>query len=494
MIIQKTSVSIVLNTYNRANLLKRSIESVLKQNYNNYELLIVDDCSTDDTEEVVKQWSGSLAKSWMEEDPEAAGVLYVDGHVRVYHGSKSKLPRRYVSRQRLALRGITDYWVNDLLGRPFFTISSVFTTGLLDILETDIVPTLLRDVPGQPSLQELTDNPYCSKFLLIFDREGYSPDFFYRLWKQRIACQTYQKFPKSQWPQSEFKPYMLKMPHGEIINMELAERGLWMGEKIWVREIRRMCRSGHQTSVLSTDFNAEIQAIAIHMFSRWSQENFFKYMMENFDIDSLAGYNLVGFNETKHVVNPKYRQLEGKIKSKAAILARRKAKFHDVQMTENDLSPKKMEAYEQKKGELREEIDDLQMELKSLKQQRKQTQKHIAFEELPEEEQFHRIAPVRKQFLDTIKMIAYRAETAMAQLLKDHLGRKDDVRPLLRQLYKADVDLVTDESNNTLTIQLHHLTNRQADQAISSLCIYLNDTETIYPGTNFKMKFELVSN
>ncbi len=435
-----------------------------------------------------------MAKDWMEENPEAAGVLYVDGHVRVYYGSKSKFPRRYVARQKLALRGVTDYWVNDQLGRPFFTISSAFTTGLLDILETDIVPRLLRDVPEQPSLQELRDNPYRSRFLLIFDREGYSPDFFYRLWQQRIACQTYQKYPKEKWPENEFKTYSVKMPQGELIEMELAERGFWMGEKIWVREIRRRCRSGHQTSVLSTDFSADLRAIAVHMFSRWAQENFFKYMMENFDIDSLTGYHLSGFNETKQVVNPKYRQLEGKIKSKAAILARRKAKFHDVQLTENELSAKKMEAYEQKKGELRDEIEFIQQELNSLKRERKQTTKHIAFEELSDEERFYRIVPVRKQFLDTIKMIAYRAETAMAQLLKDHLGRKDDGRPLLRQVYKADIDLVPDDDAKILLIKLHRMTNRQADQAVSVLCNQLNETETIYHGTDFKMKFELVSN
>lgn len=57
----------------------------------------------------VEVWAGALSQEWMEADPEAAGVLYVDGHVRVYHGSKTKLPRRYVSRERLCLRGMSDY-------------------------------------------------------------------------------------------------------------------------------------------------------------------------------------------------------------------------------------------------------------------------------------------------------------------------------------------------------------------------------------------------
>ncbi len=41
-----------------------------------------------------------------------------DGHVRLYHGQQTELPRRYVARQKLCLRGTTDYWVNDALGQP----------------------------------------------------------------------------------------------------------------------------------------------------------------------------------------------------------------------------------------------------------------------------------------------------------------------------------------------------------------------------------------
>ena len=176
-------------------------------------------------EKTVCEWSGALSEDWMNADPQAAGVLYVDGHVRIYHGSKSKLPRRYVSRQKLSLRGITDYWVNDALGLPFFTVSSAFTTGLLAMLKDEIVPRLCRDVPGQPDMQALVEDRYLSRFVLIFDREGYSPDFFKQMWKQRIACQTYQKYPKESWPEEEFAKRRVEMPHGEMVEMELAETG-----------------------------------------------------------------------------------------------------------------------------------------------------------------------------------------------------------------------------------------------------------------------------
>jgi prepilin-type processing-associated H-X9-DG protein len=76
------------------------------------------------------EWMKELSRTWMAADAQEAGYLYVDGHVRVYHGTEALLPRRYVSREKLCLRGTTDYWVNDAPGRPFFVVSQAVTDGL----------------------------------------------------------------------------------------------------------------------------------------------------------------------------------------------------------------------------------------------------------------------------------------------------------------------------------------------------------------------------
>lgn len=49
-------VSIIMPSYNTANFINMTIESVLRQTYKNWELLIVDDCSTDNTDEVVAKY------------------------------------------------------------------------------------------------------------------------------------------------------------------------------------------------------------------------------------------------------------------------------------------------------------------------------------------------------------------------------------------------------------------------------------------------------
>jgi hypothetical protein len=224
----------------------------------------------------------------MAADPEAAGTLYVDGHVRVYHGSAAHLPQHYVSRQRLCLRATTDYWVNAADGQPFFVVHRPVDPGLLRVLEEEIVPRLEQEVPGQPSAAELAADPHRHKFTLVHDREGYSPDAFVRLRARRVAVLTYHKHPGPDWPVQEFQKLPVKLVCGQAVDMELAERGVCLTNGLWLREIRHRDGSGAQTAILTTNFRLAVTAVAAGMFARWSQENFLKYMRQHYALDHLA--------------------------------------------------------------------------------------------------------------------------------------------------------------------------------------------------------------
>ncbi len=63
-----------------------------------------------------------LSQDWMNDFPEHAGVLYIDGHSKIYSGSMTELPRKYFTRLRLCMRGTNVYYVNDILGQPFFLL------------------------------------------------------------------------------------------------------------------------------------------------------------------------------------------------------------------------------------------------------------------------------------------------------------------------------------------------------------------------------------
>ena len=442
-------------------------------------------------------WAAHLSKHWMDAEPEAAGTLYVDGHVRVYHGELTKLPRRYVSRQKLCLRGTTDYWVNDAIGRPFFLIEKTIDPGLLKVLEQSIIPRLLKDIPNQPNETALAENPYLCRFVLVFDREGYSPAFFGRIWREhRIACITYHKHPKDQWPTSWFEEQSVLMPGGEKVTMRLAEMGTLAGSgknAIWVREVRKLTDSGHQTSLISTGYDMAHTRLAVKMFSRWCQENFFRYMKQHFEIDMLCEYGIVEFPDTEKVVNPGWRELDRSRNQLQSRIRYRRARFAEMTMhPESESDPEKYRNWVKRKGDLFEEIEQSEHHLQSLKGNLKRTQKHITRAELEDKDKFHRLLPGRKRLVDTIRMIAYRSETAMAGLLTGPAVNMSDARKLLQDLFVTNADILPDSENKILRVRIHNASTPAANRSLDALFEELNKAEIKYPGTDLRITYEHV--
>ncbi|MCP4298010.1 MAG: hypothetical protein GY786_20675 [Proteobacteria bacterium] len=377
-------------------------------------------------------------------------------------------------------------------GQPFFLVNKEVDPGLIKVMEEEILPRLEREVPNQPTQKQLEEDPLLHRFSIIFDREGYSPEFFLRMKEKRIACMTYHKYPGEDWAEEEFIPHRIELSSGNAIEIKLAERGTFIGKKLWVREIRKLTDSGHQTSVLSTDYRSNLKVVAVAMFSRWSQENFLKYMRLHYNLDRLVEYSTEDIPETTKVINPEYRRIESEIKKKTAILNHRKAKFGAITLND-DIEPKKVHRYQQKKGELKEEINHLEKEIEPLKDKRKTIHKHITFAQLPEQERFSRLSTQSKYFVDTIKMIAYRAETAMVSILRETMSHPDEARSLLRGIYNTEADIIPDKEAGTLTVRLHQMANHCSSESTRHLCDELNATETVFPGTNLRLIYELVS-
>ena len=447
--------------------------------------------------EAPERWAGVLSQDWMEQVPELAGTLCVDGHVRLYHGKQTLLPRRYVARQRLCLRGTTDYWVNDALGQPFFSVERPINQGLLEALQSDIVPRLLKDVPAQPTAEQLDADPYLSRFVIIFDREGYSPAFFREMWqKHRIACITYHKYPKEAWPESWFNEIEVTMPGGEVLSMKLAEQGSWIGSRkdgLWVREVRKLTSSGHQTSLISSAYGHLAMEDAARLFSRWSQENFFRYMMEHFAIDALNEYRTESIPGTNRpVVNPAWRELDRQSRSVKSKLTKRQARYGALTIhPESKVS--QIQKWEREKADLREEIEQWENESAALKEQKQSTPKHLPWDDLPEGEKFERLAPGRKRLTDTVKLLAYRAETVLATIVREKLSHTDDARSLIRDLLRSDADLYPDETERVLEVRIHTLANPRSNRAIQHLLDHLNSAEFVYPGTKMRLTYTLVA-
>jgi hypothetical protein len=137
-------------------------------------------------------WNTALAREWIAGQQESDLVFYADGHVRVYHGNLTPLPRHYVARERLCLRATTDYWINARDGQPYFYVNKEVDPGLIATLRQDLVPFLEQNAPVTQELQKRRDgNALLHRFTLVFDREAYSPELFAGMKAKPIAILTY---------------------------------------------------------------------------------------------------------------------------------------------------------------------------------------------------------------------------------------------------------------------------------------------------------------
>ena len=105
------AISVVIPTYNRAHLIKESIQSVLDQTLQPYEIIVVDDFSTDNTEEVVNSFNSPLIKYIKNQRKKGAngarntGILMAQGEFIAFHDSDDVWLPEKLELQKNAFKG-----------------------------------------------------------------------------------------------------------------------------------------------------------------------------------------------------------------------------------------------------------------------------------------------------------------------------------------------------------------------------------------------------
>ena len=451
----------------------------------------------------LEAWRGALARDWAGADPEAVATLFVDGHVQVYSG-QGRLPKHFVPRQKLCLPAAASYWVGALGGAPLLCVHKQVDPALVAELRDGLLPQL-EELGLLPAAQE----PSRPRLTLVFDREGWSPALFAQLAERGIAVITWRKGPQAErWPDSEFVPARLAVhaPGGEqALEGRIAERKAALGNacaareiRFWIdRRLRRPGKSGQprkplelagqpaagerQPAILTTHPTLPAERVAGLLRSRWTQENFFKYMRAEFGLDTLAEHALVGVDADERVVNPLWRWLERalrRLRGKAGHLHRKLAAERG--------------ARSQKALQLQAETAAIERRITGLELAKSDVQEHVRAGDLSPEERLQALPAPLRNLLDTLRMIAYRAETAMAGAVAPELSRPETVRPLLKALFRSDATLLPDSAAGTLTVRLLHQASRGQDAALAALLKELNETATLFPGTDLRLVYEIL--
>ena len=437
-------------------------------------------------EHTVRDWQSALARTWATEHDDDWATLAVDGHVKVYTGRNGRLPKHFVARQKLCMPASVSYWINALGGMPLLCLHKALDPKLIKALEQDVVPHLQQLGVVPEAAPDLTKpDAGVPALTLVFDREGWSPDLFKRLARRGIACITWHKnFKGEDWPQQDFRT--LEVPiHGpagtSATTVDLAEQPIVLRNGLTVRQIRRRLANGRQVPVITTHPQMPLVQVAGAMFSRWSQENFFKYMREQFNLDSLPSHDLEPLDPDAQVVNPVRRALEKTIRRLRSRLA----------TARNRLAEALQEHHRDTATRLEADANSLAAELDQLKQQRADSPTHVRAGDLPEQDKLDALPVGGRLFLDVVRMIAYRAETRMMVPVITTQGKKPNARRLLRALLTSDANIIPQPAKGILRIQLLGLGSDACDRMLAPLVEELNATRTIYPGTDLTLVYEL---
>jgi len=424
-----------------------------------------------------EQLGAGLARLRVDQRGHLMGFLYVDGHVRAYHGQRAIASKAYVARRHLAMPASTDYWINDRSGDPLLVI-----TGEVNAALTKALPRLLREVRDLVGEQRVT---------IVFDRGGWSPKLFRTMIKDGFDLLTYRKGRCRRINERRFIRRRAEVD-GRGVDYLLHDQPVgFLKGKLRLRQVTRLCDDGHQTQVITSRWDLRDIEVAYRMFERWRQENFFKYMREEFLLDALIDYQIEPEDPTRTIPNPERRALDKEIHAARADLAKLEREYGAAAADNAEQRRPTMRGFKVAHGRLGKQLRKARARVAQLFEQRRDVPKRVEIRDL-NEPAVVKLATERKHLTDIIKMVAYQAESDLLALLRPHYARVDqEGRTLLHELFASAGDIRVSDSE--LHITLAPLSSPHRTHAAHALCEMLDQTATIFPGSRLRIRFAVQS-
>jgi transposase len=420
------------------------------------------------------QFGQALAQQRVALRGAALGFLYTDGHVRVYHGQHA-LPKAHVTRMRISLPATSDYWVNDSSGDPLFVVTAEANAGLVKML-----PGILDQVRALVGKRRVT---------VVFDRGGYSPKLFLQMLADDFDLLTYRKGRYPRIPRQRFQERRTRRA-GRTLTYVLADQEVRLLKgQLRLRQVTRLMDNGHQTPILTSRRDLPPAQVAYRMFDRWRQENFFKYLREEYALDALVEYAAVPDDPTREVPNPAWAAVDVQLRQAQAQLDRLQAEYGLEALTNLEDQRRTMRGFKTAQGKLGQQIWSAWQRVLQLEKRRAAVPRRVPVQAVTEEPVV-KLAPERKHLTNLIKMVAYQAESDLLRLVAAHYRRADDEgRTLIQSALASAADLEVTQTELRVTLAAQSSPHRT--RAIAALCEELNLTKTLFPGSRLRLRYAI---
>jgi hypothetical protein len=416
----------------------------------------------------------ALAKRRVAMRGDALGFLYVDGHVRVYHGER-EIPKAHVARMRICAPATTDYWVNDQDAEPLFVLTAEANDGLVKML-----PPILAEVRALIGERRIT---------IVFDRGGWSPKLFKQILTAGFDILTYRKGKSRRVPARSFR-LRRGVFDGRKVTYRLADQQIRLLKgKLRLRQITRLSENGHQTPIVTSRQDLRDIEVAFRMFERWRQENFFKYLREEYALDALSDHLAEPANPKREVPNPKLKLLAVKSRKARAEIVSLATELGIKAFTNVEALRRTMRGFKIANAAGLRKLEAAVARYARLEKRRTSMPKRVPVREVVTGPVV-RLSAERKHLTNVIKMAAYQIEGDLVQLVAPHYKRADqEGRTLIQAALgsAADIEVTKSELRVTLAAQ----SSRHRTAAVGALCNELNGITTRFPGTALRMRFTI---
>jgi hypothetical protein len=369
----------------------------------------------------------------------------------------------------------SDYWVNDRSGDPLLVVTAEANAGLVKML-----PGLLEQVRGLVGQRRVT---------VVFDRGGFSPKLFQQILAAGFDLLTYRKGRCPRIPRSRFGPHTARCG-GRKVSYVLADQEVRLLQgKLRLRQVTRRMENGHQTPILTSRRDLGAVHVADRMFDRWRQENFFKYLREEYALDALAEHAVVPDDPNREVPNPAWAALDAQLRQAQAQVDRLQSEYGLEALSNLERRRRTMRGFKIAYGKLGQKIWAAWQRVLQLEKRRAAVPRRVPVREAIDKPVV-KLAPERKHLTNLIKMVAYQAESDLLRLVAPHYRRADDEgRTLIQAALASAADL--NVTRRELRVTLVPQSSPHRTRAIAALCEELNRKKAFFPGSSLRLNYAI---
>jgi hypothetical protein len=264
-----------------------------------------------------------------------------------------------------------------------------------------------------------------------------------------------------------------------------------LGGKLRLRQVTRLVENGHQTHVLTSRRDIPAIEVAFRMFERWTQENFFKYLREEYALDALADYGVVAADPAREVPNPRRADLTAKLEAARAEFDRLTGEYGAEAFLNTEQARPTMRGFKIAQSKLDESMRKAVDRISKLEEARAAAPKRVAVGDVVKDDVV-KLAPERKLLTNIIKMVAYQAESDLVQLVEPHYRRAADEGRTLIQCALATTGTLQTTAEG-LRVTLDPLSSPHRSRAIAALGDDLNRLTARFPGTRLRLQYAVDS-